>query len=46
MGLGPDVSVLAPAELCEAVGAEARNALAAYPAAYPATSTAITDPVH
>jgi proteasome accessory factor C len=38
MGLGPEVTVLAPAELCEAVGAEARNALAAY--------TALTDPVH
>jgi len=38
MGLGPDVSVLAPPELCEMVGAEARNALAAY--------AALTDPVH
>ena len=38
MGLGPDVSVLAPPELCEMVGAEARNALGAY--------AALTDPVH
>ena len=38
MGLGPDVSVLAPPELCDMVGAEARNALAAY--------AALTDPVH
>jgi proteasome accessory factor C len=38
MGLGPEVSVLAPPELCEMVGAEARNALAAY--------AALTDPVH
>jgi proteasome accessory factor C len=42
MGLGPDVTVVAPAELCEAVGTEARNALAAYSDAYPA----LTDPVH
>jgi proteasome accessory factor C len=38
MGLGAEVSVLAPPELCDAVGAEARNALAAY--------AALTDPVH
>jgi proteasome accessory factor C len=38
MGLGAEVSVLSPPQLCEAVGAEARNALAAY--------AALTDPVN
>jgi len=35
LGLGPEVSVLAPPELAAAVGAEARAALAAYEAADP-----------
>jgi proteasome accessory factor C len=35
LGLGPEVTVVGPPELCEAVGAEARSALAAYEESFP-----------
>ena len=37
LGLGPDVTVVAPAELVAVVGGEARAAMDAYAASYPAS---------